>query len=180
MDKASSFPSTDLVENAEPVTNDDRKLSLAKADVEAEHQLTFRDVWKHHKAIIGWSFFWAMCAIGWFVLLSSPLFPQIFGANLCNRGFDAQVNGAMIGVPSFRRDFGRVSSFRRNKDELGLTDRTDTSSMARRSFLQTGNLHSTSSVLWDNLLEGLSVVGSQTKQAGSPAWPSASCSALLP
>jgi hypothetical protein len=105
MEKASSFPSTDLVEEAEPVTNDNRKLSLAKADVEAEHQLTFRDVWKHHKAIIGWSFFWAMCAIGWFVLLSSPLLPQDWKLTL-HRGFDAQVNGAMIGVPSFRRDFG--------------------------------------------------------------------------
>ena len=108
MEKAASdSPSTDFIEKTEPVSSQDRDhtRSLAKADVEAEHQLTFRDVWKHHKAIIGWSFFWAMCAIGWFVLLSSPLLPQDWKLTL-HRGFDAQVNGAMIGVPSFRRDFG--------------------------------------------------------------------------
>ena len=46
------------------------------ADADQEHHLTIRDIWKSHKALMGWSFFWAMCAIGW--------------------GFDAQVNGAMI------------------------------------------------------------------------------------
>ena len=46
------------------------------ADAEQEHHLTIRDIWKNHKGLMGWSFFWAMCAIGW--------------------GFDAQVNGAMI------------------------------------------------------------------------------------
>jgi hypothetical protein len=51
-----------------------------------EHQLTFLEVARHHKALIWWSFYFAMCAVGW--------------------GFDAQVNGAMISVPSFRRDFG--------------------------------------------------------------------------
>ncbi|RHZ66733.1 putative MFS alpha-glucoside transporter [Aspergillus thermomutatus] len=58
------------------------------ADNDHEHSLTLRDVWKHHKPLIGWSFYWAMCAIGW--------------------GFDAQINGAMISVPSFRRDFGYI------------------------------------------------------------------------
>ncbi|EON67630.1 hypothetical protein W97_06773 [Coniosporium apollinis CBS 100218] len=58
----------------------------ATIDNEQEHQLTLRYVFKHHKALIGWSFYWAMCAVGW--------------------GFDAQVNGAMISVPAFRRDFG--------------------------------------------------------------------------
>ena len=54
-----------------------------------EHQLTFMDVARYHKALIWWSFYFAMCAVGW--------------------GFDAQVNGAMISVPSFRRDFGYVA-----------------------------------------------------------------------
>ena len=45
-------------------------------DNDLEHQLTLRDIIKHHKALVFWSFFWALCAIGW--------------------GFDAQVNGAMI------------------------------------------------------------------------------------
>lgn len=55
-----------------------------------EHQLTFIEVAQHHKALIWWSFYFAMCAVGW--------------------GFDAQVNGAMISVPSFRRDFGYAPS----------------------------------------------------------------------
>ncbi|KAJ8117777.1 hypothetical protein OPT61_g1105 [Boeremia exigua] len=60
----------------------------AIADNITEHHLTLRDVWKHHPALIGWSFYWSMCAIGW--------------------GFDAQINGAMISVTSFRRDFGYI------------------------------------------------------------------------
>jgi hypothetical protein len=71
----SDFPSTDMIETTRPVASDAPTRSLAKVDIEAEHQLTFRHVWKHHKAIIGWSFFWAMCAIGWFVLSSSFSFP---------------------------------------------------------------------------------------------------------
>lgn len=51
-----------------------------------------------------------MCAVGWLVV-------AVFGpqnvkdkANafllVLSRGFDVQVNGAMIAVPAFRRDFG--------------------------------------------------------------------------
>jgi hypothetical protein len=98
----SPSPSTDLVEHVDPVAHSDVKPTLPNADIDQEHQLTFRDAWKHHKAIVGWSFFWAMCAIGWFALLSGTV---LFKAN-SRRGFDAQVNGAMISVPSFRRDFG--------------------------------------------------------------------------
>jgi hypothetical protein len=64
MEKTSS---TDFIEDTKPISNDNRKTSLVAVDADAEHQLTFRDVWKNHKAIIGWSFFWAMCAIGWCV-----------------------------------------------------------------------------------------------------------------
>jgi hypothetical protein len=70
MEKTSGVPSTEFVENTGAVVNGGHKPGLATADIEMEHQLTFRDVWKHHKAIIGWSFFWAMCAVGWYVLLS--------------------------------------------------------------------------------------------------------------
>ncbi|KAL6890039.1 maltose permease [Trichoderma evansii] len=51
-----------------------------------EHELTIAEIWKSHKLVIWWCFYWAMAAVGW--------------------GFDAQINGAMISVPSFRRDFG--------------------------------------------------------------------------
>jgi hypothetical protein len=30
-----------------------------------EDSLTMTHIWKNHKAIIGWSFYWALCAIGW-------------------------------------------------------------------------------------------------------------------
>ncbi|KAH7121296.1 maltose permease [Dendryphion nanum] len=59
-----------------------------QADRLDEEGLTFSYVIRHHPALVWWSFFYAMSAVGW--------------------GFDAQVNGAMIAVPSFRRDFGYV------------------------------------------------------------------------
>ncbi|KAE8371878.1 maltose permease [Aspergillus bertholletiae] len=67
----------------------DLKQSSLTGDNEHEHSLTLADVYRNHKAIIGWSFYWAMCAIGW--------------------GFDAQINGAVISIASFRRDFGYVA-----------------------------------------------------------------------
>ncbi len=69
MEKVSGSPNTEALEHADPVANGERKFSQAMVDVDSEHQLTFGDVWKNHKAIIGWSFFWAMCAVGWYVLL---------------------------------------------------------------------------------------------------------------
>ncbi|OAL04217.1 general substrate transporter [Phaeosphaeriaceae sp. SRC1lsM3a] len=59
-----------------------------RADRIDEEGLTFRFVARHHPMLVWWSFFYAMSAVGW--------------------GFDAQVNGAMIGVASFRRDFGYI------------------------------------------------------------------------
>ncbi|UKZ74683.1 hypothetical protein TrVFT333_002353 [Trichoderma virens FT-333] len=51
-----------------------------------EHELTIANICKRHKLVVWWCFYWAMAAVGW--------------------GFDAQINGGMISVPSFRRDFG--------------------------------------------------------------------------
>jgi hypothetical protein len=72
MEKTSTspVPSTDFVEHVEPITQSNIKPSLVRANIEQEHQLTFRDVWENHRSIVGWSFFWAMCAIGWFEILS--------------------------------------------------------------------------------------------------------------
>ena len=66
--------------------NDDRVEAKLAADDSLEHEITVEYMFAHHKKLIAWTFYWATCAIGW--------------------GFDAQVNGAMISVPSFRRDFG--------------------------------------------------------------------------
>ncbi|TLD30987.1 hypothetical protein PspLS_01694 [Pyricularia sp. CBS 133598] len=60
-----------------------------KLPVSQEQELTLRDVCKNHMIIVWWCFYWAMCAVGW--------------------GFDAQINGAMIAVESFRRDFGYLT-----------------------------------------------------------------------
>jgi hypothetical protein len=65
----------------------DHKLDGSMAvDQSLEHELTVKHMFANHKTLIFWTLWWATCAIGW--------------------GFDAQVNGAMISVPSFRRDFG--------------------------------------------------------------------------
>ncbi|KAM0420260.1 hypothetical protein ACHAPT_011918 [Fusarium lateritium] len=66
----------------------DPKADVVNADRQAEHDLTLKQVLRHHPALVGWSFYWAIAAIGW--------------------GFDAQINGAAISVESFRRDFGYV------------------------------------------------------------------------
>ncbi|KAH8724187.1 maltose permease [Phaeosphaeriaceae sp. PMI808] len=67
---------------------DSAKLQCIEQDHTIEQELTFRHVLRNHKAMVWWCFYFAMCAVGW--------------------GFDAQVNGAMIAVPSFRRDFGYI------------------------------------------------------------------------
>ncbi|KAF3913382.1 hypothetical protein ABW20_dc0107086 [Dactylellina cionopaga] len=59
-------------------------------DNEAEHALTFSYIWKNHRSLIFYSLYWGVSAFGW--------------------GFDAQINGAMISVPAFRRDFGYVEN----------------------------------------------------------------------
>jgi hypothetical protein len=63
MEKDSSNFSTDHAEHS-TVADSARRVSIV-ADNEEEHRLTFADIWKHHKAIIWWSFYFAMCAIGW-------------------------------------------------------------------------------------------------------------------
>lgn len=34
-------------------------------DENQEHDLTLKYVLKHHKRLILWTFFWALCSIGW-------------------------------------------------------------------------------------------------------------------
>jgi MFS family permease len=78
---------TSVGNEAEPNPANKVEARLA-VDDSLEHELTVKYMLAHHNKLIAWTFFWALCAIGW--------------------GFDAQVNGAMISVPSFRRDFGYV------------------------------------------------------------------------
>ncbi|KAH6892441.1 general substrate transporter [Thelonectria olida] len=62
--------------------------AVVESDRQAEHDLTLKQVFANHPALAWWSFYWAMAGVGW--------------------GFDAQINGAMISVEAFRRDFGYV------------------------------------------------------------------------
>ncbi|KAL1600758.1 hypothetical protein SLS60_007146 [Paraconiothyrium brasiliense] len=88
MEKPSSIEHHEGVLNSNELKHSVTETKGAIADNINEHQLTLKEVWKKHPALIGWSFYWSMCAIGW--------------------GFDAQINGTMISVASFRRDFGYI------------------------------------------------------------------------
>ncbi|TDZ67823.1 Major facilitator-type transporter ecdC [Colletotrichum trifolii] len=85
MEKTSA---TDHLEPSVSHHHDPKSAAVATTN-QQEHDLTLREVFKNHKTIVWWCFYWAMAAIGW--------------------GFDAQINGAMISVESFRRDFGYVA-----------------------------------------------------------------------
>lgn len=78
------------VQNHLASTHGDKAEARVAVDESLEHGLTVKYMLSNHKGLCAWTFFWATCAIGW--------------------GFDAQVNGAMIGVPSFRRDYGYDSA----------------------------------------------------------------------
>lgn len=67
------------------VANDPGKSALIN-DSFLEHEQTVFQVIRNHPVLIWWAFFFSVSAIGW--------------------GFDAQVNGAVLSIPSFRRDFG--------------------------------------------------------------------------
>ncbi|KAK8932675.1 Major facilitator-type transporter ecdC [Metarhizium anisopliae] len=66
--------------------DDDAARRHDKRSQRLEQELTVATICTRHKLVVWWCFYWAMAAVGW--------------------GFDAQINGAMISVPSFRRDFG--------------------------------------------------------------------------
>ncbi|KAH8172507.1 sugar transporter domain-containing protein [Sarocladium implicatum] len=62
------------------------KEQALQADHNLEHETTVKQVFRNHPQMVWWCFYWAMASVGW--------------------GFDAQVNGGMLAVRSFRRDFG--------------------------------------------------------------------------
>ncbi|KAI6782355.1 uncharacterized protein J7T54_008441 [Emericellopsis cladophorae] len=79
-EQVKSFP------EAEVAGIEDQKTTAVDVDHQLEHALTVKLVLKHHPALVWWCFFWAMAGVGW--------------------GFDAQINGAVLSVASFRRDYG--------------------------------------------------------------------------
>ena len=55
-------PDLDHLEAA--VSQADKEESKISAAA-TEQVLTLRDVFKNHKTLVWWCFFWAMCAVGW-------------------------------------------------------------------------------------------------------------------
>jgi hypothetical protein len=47
------------------VSHHDTKEEKTSNALQQEHDLTLRDVFKNHKTIVWWCFFWAMAAVGW-------------------------------------------------------------------------------------------------------------------
>lgn len=52
------------------------KSGAIEADELHEHQLTVAHCLKHHKTLVWWIFYWAMCAVGWSVHSSTSWFQQ--------------------------------------------------------------------------------------------------------
>lgn len=46
-------------------SRDEKRNNSISEDARLEHNLTLRQVLKHHKPLAAWTFFWALCAIGW-------------------------------------------------------------------------------------------------------------------
>lgn len=79
-------PQDDLKVNGETIEDIAPKAENAREALEAERNLTVWQALKKQKRVVFWCVFFAFATTGW--------------------GFDAQVNGAMVSVPSFRRTFG--------------------------------------------------------------------------
>jgi hypothetical protein len=54
-------PTTAYVEDSEA-----KQMGASANDANnEEHNMTFSSVWRNHKTVIWWSFYWAMCSTGW-------------------------------------------------------------------------------------------------------------------
>lgn len=52
---------------AEVSHQDDVKDAPIARAILQEHEMTLKHVLVHHKAVAWWCFYWAMCAVGWYV-----------------------------------------------------------------------------------------------------------------
>ncbi|KAL4734417.1 general substrate transporter [Aspergillus similis] len=88
IEKSSNHSNIETLTRADSAdaTADARAKSALASDNIFEHEQTVLQVLRGHPVLIWWAFFFSVSAIGW--------------------GFDAQVNGAVLSIPSFRRDFG--------------------------------------------------------------------------
>lgn len=63
MDKISGTDNGGAVETT--VSHHDTKDGLTSSAIQQEHDLTLQEVFKNHKLVVWWCFFWAMAAVGW-------------------------------------------------------------------------------------------------------------------
>jgi hypothetical protein len=49
------------------------KSAVVAAVNQHEHELTLTDLFRNHKAVVWWCFFWAMAAVGWWAIPGSWL-----------------------------------------------------------------------------------------------------------
>ncbi|KAG8414586.1 hypothetical protein J3459_014247 [Metarhizium acridum] len=78
----------DVQETETPMSvEDDAARRNPKRSQRLEQELTVAGICRRHKLVVWWCCYWTVAAVGWY-------------------GFGAQINGAMISVPSVRRDFG--------------------------------------------------------------------------
>ncbi|KAL4744841.1 hypothetical protein BDW72DRAFT_208690 [Aspergillus terricola var. indicus] len=88
IEKSADHSNIETLTGADSVdaTTEARAKSALASDNILEHQQTVLQVFCGHPVLIWWAFFFSVSAIRW--------------------GFDAQVNGALLSIPAFRRDFG--------------------------------------------------------------------------
>ena len=89
------------VEDTYPQKVDEAQIAAAE-----EHSLSVKDALLNNKLVVFWCIFFGFSSIGWLVPQTSTQANRWPVTNNHHRGFDAQVNGAMIGVPQFRLTFG--------------------------------------------------------------------------
>jgi len=63
-DKNQAIDHVEKFHHADQSDGAERRASVVKDNIK-EHELTFRDVARNHKMLIWWSFYFAMCAVGW-------------------------------------------------------------------------------------------------------------------
>ncbi|RDW72799.1 hypothetical protein BP6252_06706 [Coleophoma cylindrospora] len=81
-----SVVNKEAVEIPDPIHNEFIGKEVNTHSTGLDKTTSLREACRGNASVLWWTFFFAISAVGW--------------------GFDAQVNGAMISVPSFRRDFG--------------------------------------------------------------------------
>lgn len=58
---------TEVIQDTPSTVSIEEKGANLAIDNQLEQDLTLRYVLTHHKSLVAWTFYWALCAIGWYV-----------------------------------------------------------------------------------------------------------------